>query len=94
MRVRCHWLLALVLICLPAWAGEDPSQPPDLAEIGPKPNPVVPPTAEEVQRSIDRGIEFLLKRQNDDGSWGSANISRPQEVYAPVPGCIRRSVPR
>ena len=48
--------------------------------------PIKPPTAEEVQRSIHRGVEFLLKRQNKDGSWGSANITRPGDIYAPVPG--------
>ncbi len=86
MRGRYRWVLALALICLPAWAGEEPSRPPALAEIGPKPNPVAPPAAAEVERSIRRGIDFLLKRQNGDGSWGSANITRPEDVYAPVPG--------
>ena len=57
-----------------------------LAEIGPKPKPVEPPAAAEIEQSIHRGIEFLLKRQNKDGSWGSANITRPSDVYAPVPG--------
>ena len=56
------------------------------AVTGPKPEPVAPPAAAEIERSIRRGIEFLLKRQNEDGSWGSANITRPREVYAPVPG--------
>jgi hypothetical protein len=78
--------LALTLLCLPVWAGEEPSRPPALAETGPKPKPVEPPSAVEIDRSIHRGIEFLLKHQNEDGSWGSANITRPGEVYAPVPG--------
>ncbi len=39
-----------------------------------------------IDASIRRGVAFLLKRQNKDGSWGSANITRPDEVYAPVPG--------
>jgi hypothetical protein len=86
MHVRSCCTLILALTCLPSWAGESPTQPPALAEIGPKPNPIVPPAAGEVEQSIRRGVEFLLKRQNEDGSWGSANITRPMEVYAPVPG--------
>ena len=31
-------------------------------------------------------MEFLLKTQNKDGSWGSARINRPDDIYAPVPG--------
>lgn len=46
----------------------------------------VPPSQREVQQSIDRGIEFLLERQNSNGSWGSLGGTRPYEVYAPVPG--------
>ena len=86
MRVRCGCVLLLALVCLPASAAEGPSETSSLAEIGPKPKPVEPPTPAEVERSIRRGVEFLLKRQNGDGSWGSANITRPNEVYAPVPG--------
>ena len=69
------WLLVLALLCMPAWA-ED--APPFLAEIGPKPKPVETPSAAEIERSIERGVAFLLARQNKDGSWGSANITRPE----------------
>ena len=61
-------------------------RPPALAEIGPKPKPVERPATAEIEQSIHRGVEFLLERQNQDGSWGSANITRPSEIYAPVPG--------
>jgi hypothetical protein len=85
--VRWRWGLALLLVAgLPAWASDGPSRPPALAETGPKPKPVPPPAAGEIERSIGRGVAFLLGRQNRDGSWGSANSSRPGEVYAPVPG--------
>jgi hypothetical protein len=86
MRVHCHWVLAIVLICLPAWAEDEPSRPSTQAEIGPKPKPLDPPSATEVEQTMQRGIDFLLKRQNRDGSWGSANITRPEDIYAPVPG--------
>ena len=85
MHVR--WMAAaLVLLCLPVLAAEEPSRPPALAESGPKSKPVKPPAAAEVEQSIRRGVDFLLERQNKDGSWGSANITRPGDVYAPVPG--------
>lgn len=86
MRLQGLWVLALVLICLPAWAEDEPSHAPTQAEIGPKPNPVDAPSAAQVEQAMHRGIEFLLKRQNRDGSWGSVNITRPGDIYAPVPG--------
>jgi hypothetical protein len=88
MRFRSACLTLVALVCLPAWAGEDeqPTRPPAMAEMGPKPKAVAAPTAAEIEDSIRRGVEFLLKRQNADGSWGSANITRPMDVYAPVPG--------
>jgi len=57
-----------------------------LAERGPKPPPIVPPSREAVERSVRRGVAFLLKRQNRDGSWGSARRTKALNIYAPVPG--------
>jgi len=79
-------MVLLALVCLPALADDQPPPaPPAAAVTGPKPRPVEPPATEEIQRSIRRGVEFLLERQNKDGSWGSANITRPFEGV-PVPG--------
>ena len=86
MRVPWRWMLALILICLPVWAEEEPAPRPVSFENGLKPEAVVTPAAGEIERSIRRGVAFLLERQNEDGSWGSANITRPMDVYAPVPG--------
>lgn len=86
MRIQFRWLLALAMLALPAMAEEEPARPPAVAEIGPKPKRVEPPGKGQLDRSIQRGIEFLLGRQNKDGSWGSVNSTRPREVYAPVPG--------
>jgi hypothetical protein len=74
-EMRFGWLIAILVLCLPTSADETPA-----------PRPVEPPARAEVEQSIRRGVAFLLKRQNRDGSWGSANISRPYEIYAPVPG--------
>jgi hypothetical protein len=84
--------------CLAAWQtadavpsaqGQDqdqqtPRRP--LAEVGPKPLPVEPPTAEAIDSAITRGVEFLLKVQNKDGSWGTAEQTKDLNIYAPVPG--------
>jgi hypothetical protein len=82
-------LLALIFLAPAAFAAEKseaPKKTSPLAVQGPRPKPVATPNPEAIAKSLDRGIEFLLKRQNKDGSWGSASINRPQEVYAPVPG--------
>lgn len=39
-----------------------------------------------IDRSIANGVEFLLRDQNPDGSWGSHVTERDFEIYAPVPG--------
>ena len=52
------------------------------------PSPSRSPKADpkQIEASIRRGVAFLLKRQNANGSWGSERSSRPGEVYAPMPG--------
>lgn len=106
MRMRGAWIVAIALLCLPAWADDKSAKQgsvpaplkaeaakyhdvtPTEATTGPKPKPIVPPTTAEIDRSIRRGVEYLLKSQHKDGSWGSANSSRPPfaEVNAPIPG--------
>jgi hypothetical protein len=87
MQMRWAWLTVLVMFCLPVLADEvPPSAPPSAAVTGPKPKAIEPPAAEQIEQSIRRGVAFLLKRQNKDGSWGSANITRPGEIDSPIPG--------
>ncbi|MBM4042968.1 MAG: hypothetical protein FJ290_31145, partial [Planctomycetes bacterium] len=57
-----------------------------LAETGPKPKPIQPPTREAIEQSIQRGVGFLLASQSKDGSWGSARRTKGLNIYAPVPG--------
>lgn len=87
MLLRFVGLLIVALFCTAARAEEgDSPQPPKQALEGPRPKPVAQPAPAEIDKSIRRGIEFLLKRQNKNGSWGSADDPRPFNVYAPVPG--------
>jgi squalene cyclase len=52
----------------------------------PRPQTVSAPKPEELEAAIQRGVQFLLNTQNKDGSWGSARINRPGDIFAPVPG--------
>ena len=53
------------------------------------PQTKIDPSFAEVQISLDRGCEFLLKRQNPDGSWGSPRQTKGLNIFAPVPGSHR-----
>jgi len=45
-----------------------------------------PPTPQQIETSIDRGVDFLVGFQNKDGSWGSATRTKGLNIYAPIPG--------
>lgn len=78
--------VVLMLCAVATFARAETDTRPSLAETGPKPKPVAPVKSEELESAIQRGIEFLLKRQNKDGSWGSARNTWGGDVYAPSPG--------
>ncbi len=85
---RCSLALTLaaltLLSALPA-AEPPPVQPaPPAPKLHPDPPPPLLP--EKLESSIRRGIAFLLKDQNSDGSWGSPNRTKMLNIYAPVPG--------
>ena len=40
----------------------------------------------KIEVSLNNGCDFLLKTQNDDGSWGSARKTKGLNIFAPVPG--------
>ncbi len=55
-------------------------------ESHPRPKPVDPPPAPKaITDSIDRGVAFLLKDQNKDGSWGTPTRTKALNIYTPVP---------
>jgi hypothetical protein len=49
------------------------------------PQPAPHRDAAAIDASIQRGLRFLLDHQNKNGSWGSADNTTGEDVYAPVP---------
>jgi len=76
-------LLSITLLGASLAAAEEK---PSAAMTGPCPAAATPLKGEDLEASIRRGVEFLLVRQNKDGSWGSARNTKELNVYAPVPG--------
>src|SRR5262249_37821573 len=50
-----------------------------------RPKPVTSPDQNAIDASIRRGVEFLLKDHNKDGSWGTPHRTKNLNIYAPVP---------
>lgn len=53
---------------------------------GPKPEPVTPPSSDEIKKAVHRGVEFLLKTQLKSGAWGRSENGKYYQIWAPVPG--------
>ena len=47
--------------------------------------PAVADQVDPVVAAIDKGVDFLVKTQNKDGSWGTHHSLRAYNVYAPIP---------
>lgn len=47
---------------------------------------IAPVNRGKVLAAMSRGIDFLLDKQNKDGSWGSATRTKNLNIYGPVPG--------
>jgi hypothetical protein len=75
-------IAAVLLLACTIARGEESS----LLQDTPKPNPVVAPSAAQIEAAIQRGCDFLLSSQNPDGSWGSATRTKGLNIYAPIPG--------
>ena len=59
---------------------------PSLAETGPRPQPVPRPDPADIEKALCKGVDFLVKTQNKNGSWGSPALLSGVPIYAPVPG--------
>ena len=72
--------LSALFLCSPLSfelrAEEPADKPKTLAERAPTPRSVEPPTILEIQQSLDRGLDFLIKSQNKQGWWGSATHTK------------------
>jgi hypothetical protein len=64
----------------------DKGQKPSLAETAPKPKPVPPVKPADLEAAVRRGVDFLVRNQNKDGSWGSPALKGGVPIYTPVPG--------
>lgn len=40
----------------------------------------------DLEPAIQKGVEFLIEDQNENGSWGSPRQTKGLNIYAPVPG--------
>src|SRR5215204_5818025 len=79
------WILSLALVigCKSTTAPR--------AAVAPSTQPVVQSNEDrqaQMNRAIDRGVEFLVKSQQPDGSWGTGRVTRGFEVYSMVPGSM------
>ena len=85
----CRWLFVLFAMTLagtlaPGGDGPTPPSPKKPAEPNLHPKPPVPVGAEALNNSIHRGVEFLIKCQNKDGSWGDAGRTKQLNIIAEV----------
>jgi hypothetical protein len=78
--------LALWTVAAPPGTATAPVPAKDKAAPDLHPKPPVPVPPEKLKTAIGRGVAFLLKTQNKDGSWGSAERTKDLNIYAPVPG--------
>ncbi len=82
----------LILCCLlhgVAVAGDDAAPPAGAAEPAGARSPVRPPPAEPVpaadlERALQRGVEYLVQHQNRDGSWGSPALQGGIPIFAGI----------
>jgi hypothetical protein len=72
-------LLAALLPTLTAVAADRPAKPP-------APEPVA---SAELEGAIRRGVAFLVKSQNEGGSWGGPEHTKGLNIMATPPGSLR-----
>ncbi len=86
MRIGSLIVATLIVFSLPYVPQARGASRDDQAEHIPRAAPASPVNAQDLEAAIGRGIDFLLTRQNKDGSWGSARRTKDLNVYAPIPG--------
>ena len=64
---------------------EGPDSKPWLSDLPPLPD-IEPVTRAEIEKSVTRGVDFLISSQNKNGSWGSATMTKGLNITAPIPG--------
>jgi hypothetical protein len=69
-------LLFALAGCAPT--AHPPADPPSTQPVG--------ATPQQTTEAIARGVAFLEKSQNPDGSWGTGAVSHGSEIYSMVPG--------
>ena len=62
----------------------------DSSPAAPTTSPTTAPATDpaSIDLAIDRGVKFLEKFQNADGSWGTGRETRGLEIYSMVPGSL------
>lgn len=79
------WPAALAVFALLAAALPEPAQAAG-AKSADAPPVIRVPSPAQLEKSIRRGVDYLVKKQNKDGSWGSATRTKDLNIFAPVPG--------
>lgn len=74
-----HFRLQITTIALAALAAFAQARATDSA-------PAPELTTAALEASIRRGVDFLVGKQNPNGSWGSATRTKGLNIYSPLPG--------
>lgn len=86
-------VLALFLVlCLgTGWVlcGQPPAEKPAPSKPPPRPKPAPPVPPDVLEKALQRGVAFLLRNQNKDGSWGGPALKGGVPIFADVPGTFR-----
>lgn len=52
----------------------------------PRPDSMIPPSKQALDGQIQKGVDFLVRTQNKDGSWGDHTKTKGLNVLCPLPG--------
>lgn len=74
------WAVLALSSGLAIWPGATPPVAP-----AHRPAPVAAPTPAQLDEAVSRGVAFLVKDQNPDGSWGSPTRTKGLNLLTPVP---------